>query len=44
MTAEQRFDRLDGNLDRLVAAQDQMVDLLGMTGEGQRQNRAYRAG
>ena len=36
MTTEQRLDRLEGNLDRLVAVQDQMMDLLGMTAEGER--------
>ena len=36
MTVEERIDRLEGNLDRLVAVQDQMMDLLGLSLEGER--------
>jgi hypothetical protein len=36
MTVEQRLDRTEANLGRLAAVQDQMMDLLGMTMEGER--------
>jgi len=36
MTTEQRLDRVENNLARLVAVQDQMMDVLGMTVEGER--------
>ena len=36
MTVEERIDRLEGNLGRLVAVQDQMMDLLGLSLEGER--------
>jgi hypothetical protein len=36
MTVEQRLDRTEANVSRLAAGQDRMMDLLGMTMEGER--------
>jgi len=36
MTTEQRIERLEQNVGRLAAVQDQMMDLLGLSLEGER--------
>jgi cob(I)alamin adenosyltransferase len=36
MTTEQKLERLEKNLDRLADVQNQMMDLLGLTMEGER--------
>ena len=36
MTFEERLDRVEKNMDRLVTVQDQMMDVLGLSLEGQR--------
>jgi hypothetical protein len=36
MTLEQRIDRLEGNVGRLAAVQGGMMDLLGLSIEGER--------
>jgi Zn-dependent oligopeptidase len=36
MTVEERLSRTEANLERLAAVQDQMMDLLGFTMEGER--------
>jgi hypothetical protein len=36
MTTEERIERMEKNLDGLARVQDQMMDLLGMTVEGER--------
>jgi sigma54-dependent transcription regulator len=36
MTTEERIERMEKNLHSLVVVQDQMMDLLGMTVEGER--------
>ena len=36
VTTEQRIDRLEQNVGRLAAVQDQMMDLLGLSLEGER--------
>jgi hypothetical protein len=36
MTTEQKVERLEKNLDRLADVQNQMMDLLGLTMEGER--------
>jgi hypothetical protein len=36
MTLEQRIDRLEGNVGRLAVVQDEMMDLLGLSLEGER--------
>ena len=36
MTTEERIERLEKNLDGLAKVQDQMMDVLGVTIEGQR--------
>jgi chromosome segregation ATPase len=35
MTTEQKLERLEKNLDRLADVQNQMMDLLGLTMEGE---------
>src|SRR5262249_1994625 len=35
LTTEERLSRAEGNLQRLAASQDQMMDLLGLTMEGE---------
>jgi ABC-type transporter Mla subunit MlaD len=36
VTTEQKLERLEKNLDRLADVQNQMMDLLGLTMEGER--------
>ena len=36
MTTEERLDRMESNLQHLVAVQDQMMDVLGLSIEGER--------
>jgi hypothetical protein len=36
MTVEERLDRNEANIQRLASVQDQMMDVLGLTLEGER--------
>jgi hypothetical protein len=36
MTVEERLDRNEANIQRLAGVQDQMIDVIGLTPEGER--------